>query len=82
MNDLERAVGRLEGEIKSGFRDLAARIDRMHRGVFDDGGIEPRLRDVEYDMREIKTKAGLIATGVSIMVAFGARLVKLFFSGW
>lgn len=76
MDDLERAVGRLEGKIEQGFNDLCERIDRLQAGVFGQNGLEPRLRDIEGEIREIKTraitKAGIIATVISVMTAFVA----------
>lgn len=77
-NDLERTVGRLEGKIEQGFRDLCSRIDRMNVGVFGEGGLEPRLRECEGEMREIKAKSGLIAFIVSLVIGASVWIVRLF----
>ncbi|OHD26025.1 MAG: hypothetical protein A2Y38_02465 [Spirochaetes bacterium GWB1_59_5] len=77
-SDLERAVGRLEGKIESGFKDLGNRMDRMIDAIYGSEGIEPRLREVEGDVREIKAKAGMIAAIVSFVIGIGMWLLKLF----
>ena len=63
-DDIERTLGRIEQKID----DLGDRMDRHADSIYKEGGVEPRLRDVEGDMREIKTKAGVIATAVSITI--------------
>ena len=63
-DDIERTLGRIEQKID----DLGDRLDRHTDSIYKEGGIEPRLRDVEGDVREIKTKAGVIATAVSIVI--------------
>lgn len=81
MDDIERTLGRLEGTIEQGFKDIRDRMDRLHAGMYEKSGLEPRLRDVEGDVREIKTKAGMIATLVSVIVASAAALLKYLFNG-
>ena len=67
-DDIERTLGRIEQKID----DLGDRMDRHADSIYKEGGVEPRLRDVEGDVREIKTKnarkAGVIATAVSITI--------------
>ena len=63
-DDIERTLGRIEQKID----DLGERVDRHTDSIYKEGGVEPRLRDVEGDVREIKTKAGVIATVVSVLI--------------
>lgn len=77
-DDLERAVGRLEGKIDQGFNNLCQRIDRLNDGVFGRDGIERRLRDCESEVRQIKTQAGMIAFFVSALAAI-AMWIREFF---
>lgn len=78
MDDIERAVGRLEGKIEQGFKDLCSRVDRLNAGVFAEHGIESRLRECEGGMREIKAKAGLIAFIVSLIIGASVWIMRLF----
>lgn len=63
-DNIERTLGRIEQKID----DLGERMDRHADSIYKEGGVEPRLRDVEGDVREIKTKAGMIAAAISILI--------------
>lgn len=77
-DEIQRAVGRLEGKIESGFEDLRQRMDRMRENVFGEAGVESRVRGLEGDLREIKAKAGLIAFIVSLVIAASAWIMRFF----
>lgn len=73
MNDqMERTLGQIEGKIDG----LIERMDRQHEGLYGHGGLEPRLRSVEGDMRAIKAQAGLISFVVSIFTAIGGMFLR------
>ena len=69
---LERTLGQIEGKIDG----LIERMDRQQEHLYNPGGLEPRIRGVEGDMREIKAQAGLISFVVSIFTAIGAMFLK------
>lgn len=74
-DNIERTLGRIEQKID----DLGERMDRHADSIYKEGGVEPRLRDVEGDVREIKTKAGVIAAAISVLIgALGWLFSSLF----
>lgn len=77
-DDMERAVGRLEGKMEAGFKDMCARLDRMNAAMFGESGVERRLRECEQSIGKINTQAGMIALFVSVIAAIAAWVVGLF----
>lgn len=69
---IERTLGQIEGKIDS----LIERMDRQQEGLYNPGGLEPRIRGVEGDMRAIKAQAGVISFVVSIFTAIGGMFLK------
>ena len=69
MNDdqLERTLGRIE----EGIKNLNLRMAENNHSLYGDGGIEPRVREVESDVKVMKAQAGMISFVVSTVVAVG-----------
>jgi len=62
---LERTLGRIEQKID----DTREAIDRMRQGLYGEAGIEPRLREIESDIKVIKATSALISGAVSTVIA-------------
>lgn len=69
---IERVLGQIEGKLDS----LIDRMDRQTEDLYGPGGVEPRVRAVEGDMRAIKAQAGLISFIVSIFTAITGLFLK------
>lgn len=72
-NGQERRKTARDGEMSVNTRELLIRIDertnRMDTALFGSQGIDKRLRQVEQDGAAIKARAGVIATGISLIIA-------------
>lgn len=66
LGKIQKAIGTLEGTVKTGFKNLDDRMDRMHEGLYGKAGLEPRVRDTEKDLHAMKKNSGLIALFVSV----------------
>ena len=67
---MERTLGR----VLEGIENIKVQLTQIHKDLYGDGGIEPRVRNVENDMGKVKITASLLAFVVSIFSAIGLKL--------
>ena len=68
--DIERTLGR----ILEGIENIKTQLVQTHKDLYGDGGIEPRIRDVENDMGKVKLTASLLSFVVSLFSALGLKI--------
>lgn len=68
MDDIERALGRIEQKVDSLKENIEGRLTRLNDHLFQEGGLEPRVLDLEKDVVAIKTKTSIAAAIVSAVV--------------
>lgn len=72
LGDIKGDMGKLTGTMEVGFKSVEDRLDRHHRAMYGEGGVEKRLRDVETKQAVIKSK--MIKTPALISAATAAIL--------
>ena len=77
MDEVQHLLGRIEDKIDG----ITKRIDEQQQGLYGAGGIEPRLRTVETDVAVVKTRAGMISTGISTGIAVLSWVLSWMFKG-
>ena len=70
-DDIERTLGRIEQKID----DLGDRMDRHADSIYKEGGVEPRLRDVEGDVIKIKG----ISAAIAVITSLGVSILGFIF---
>lgn len=71
-DQIERSLGRIE----EAMRNNGERLDRIHDGLYGDGGLESRVRVVESDIKVVKALSVFISFITSIAVTIGGWIFK------
>ncbi len=56
FGDIKGDIGKLTGTMQQGFKNVEDRLDRHHKAMYDEGGVEERLRSVETTGAILKSK--------------------------
>lgn len=66
--DIAKSLGRIEQKIDGFKEEVIGKFARLDSSLFEKGGHEPRIRDLEQDVVAMKVKAGMVATVISFAV--------------
>ncbi len=72
LGDIKGELGKCIGAMEKGFENVEKRLERHHKAMYDEGGVEERLRDVETKQAVLKSK--MIKTPAIISAVTAALL--------
>jgi len=72
LNEINRAIGKLQGEVSSGFKNINKRLDIMNGGIKEG---EKRINDLESEVDKSKGVLAIIGSVAGIVASFILNLL-------